>query len=275
MIFREQAPSSDLAAVIDRFWYFEPEAIDPESYEHVIVPEGTAGLCLIEPIPQIGAFISLTGPAERAVRVPVQRGLRYWGLRLRTGAIRAVLGLEAETLTNGMVYLLAAVPVLGAEMMAACCGASSLTDFAARFEAVARRHVQPDRLDSTVCEMVRRIHSGDGFTPLAEIVTGFDIGERQLRRRFLKETGLTPKIYARLRRVRRAVLDLAYERPKQVAAVSYDHGYADQPHFTRELKAVFDLSPHQLSAYLHQIRLFNVRDVDDVRNLQAGRNAAE
>ncbi|ESQ74625.1 helix-turn-helix transcriptional regulator [Asticcacaulis sp. AC402] len=275
MIFREQAPSPEFSAVIERFWFFEPEAHDPESYEHIIVPEGTAGLCLIEPIPQIGAFISLTGPAATAVRVPIQRGLRYFGVRLCTGAVRAVLGLKAETLTNGMFYLLDAVPVLGAEMMAACCGASSLADFAGRFEAVGRRHVQPDQLDPAVCEVVRRIHSGDGFTPLAEIMAGFDVGERQLRRRFLKETGLTPKVYARLRRVRRACIDLAYGHSKQVAAVSYDHGYADQPHFTRELKAVFGLSPHQLMDYLHQIRLFNVEDVEHVRNLQARRNAAE
>ncbi|ESQ88169.1 hypothetical protein ABAC460_16035 [Asticcacaulis sp. AC460] len=275
MIFREQAPSPEFAAAIDRFWYFEPEPSDPESYEHIIVPEGTAGLCLIEPIPQIGAFISLTGPASTAVRVPVQRGLRYWGVRLCTGAVRAVLGLEAEALVNRMAFLTEAVPALGAEMMTTCRDASSLAEFAARFEAVVRSHVQPDRLDPAVAEMVGRMHAGDGFTPLADIMAGFDVGERQLRRRFLKETGLTPKVYARLRRVRRAVVDLAYERPKQVAAVSYDHGYADQPHFTRELKAVFDLSPHQLSSYLHQIRLFNVQEVEDVRNLQAGRNAAE
>ena len=90
---------------------------------------------------------------------------------------------------------------------------------------------------------------------------GSAVGERQLRRRFQRETGLSPKVFARLRRVRRACIDLAYRGPGNVATISADHGYADQPHFTRELKAVFGMSPLQLRAYLDQIRHFNLLEL--------------
>lgn len=272
MIYREQAPATAFAPFIERFWYFEPEAHDAEAFEHVIVPDGTASLCLIEPIPHIGAFISLTGPASQAVRVPVQRGLRYSGVRLRAGAIRAVLGLEAVRLVNRMMPLIEVVPDLGTTMMRACAGRGSLADFSDRFEAVAGPKLRPEAQDNVVCELARRMNISDGFTPLSEIMQGFDVGERQLRRRFQRETGLTPKVYSRLRRVRRACIDLAYGEKRHVAAISSDHGYADQPHFNRELKAVFGLSPHQLTDYLHQIRHFNV---EGVRNVQATPSAAE
>lgn len=260
MKYEERAPSPHLAPFIERFWAFETDAGDPESYEHVIVPDGTANIAVISPIPG-GAFISVAGPSPEAVRVPVQRGLIYRGVRIRPGAWRAVVGVEVAGVVGQKMPVMMLSPDLGAAIQSACAEADSLARFAERFEGAMSGCFDEGLLDAEVCALAQKLIDSDGFAAMTDLMAGSAVGERQLRRRFQRETGLSPKVFARLRRVRRACIDLAYQRPGNVATISADHGYADQPHFTRELKAVFGMSPRQLRAYLDQIRHFNLLEL--------------
>ncbi len=260
MKYEECAPSPQLAPFIERFWAFETDEGDPESYEHVIVPDGTANIALIEPTPG-GALVSVAGPSPVAVRVPVQRGLTYSGVRIRAGAWRAVLGSELAGMVGQKTSLMILSPHLGEVIQSACRGADSLSRFAERFEGAVSGRFNKGLLDAEVCVLAQKLMDSDGFVAMTDLMAGSAVGERQLRRRFQRETGLSPKVFARLRRVRRACIDLAYQKPSKVATISADHGYADQPHFTRELKAVFGMSPLQLRAYLDQIRHFNLMEL--------------
>lgn len=261
MKYEERAPSPRLAPFVERFWAFGADAGDPESYEHVIVPDGTANIAVISPMPG-GAFVSVAGPSPVAVRVPVQRGLTYHGVRIRAGAWRAVLGSEVAGLVGQKMPMMLLSPELGADIQAACGEADSLSRFAERFEAAVSGRFEEGLLDREVCALAQKLIDSDGFAAMTDLMAGSAIGERQLRRRFQRETGLSPKVFARLRRVRRACIDLAYQRPGSVATISADHGYADQAHFTRELKAVYDMSPRQLRTYLDQIRHFNLMELN-------------
>jgi AraC-like DNA-binding protein len=260
MKYEERAPSPDFAPFIERFWAFETDAGDPDNYEHVIVPDGTANIAVIEPMPG-GPFVSVAGPSPVAVRVPVQRGLTYLGARIRAGAWRAVLKQEVAGLVGEKRPLAMLAPHLAAAIGAMCGGCRDIAGFADGFEKAIAGHIDPSQRDPEVCGLAQRLADCDGFASLADIMASGAIGERQLRRRFQRETGMSPKVFARLRRVRRACIDLAYQRPGKVAAISADHGYADQPHFSRELKAVFGLSPRQLRTYLDQIRHFNLLEL--------------
>lgn len=111
MKYEERAPSPRLAPFVERFWAFETDADDPESYEHVIVPDGTANIAVISPMPG-GVFVSVAGPSPVAVRVPVQRGLKYKGARIRPGAWRAVLGQEFAGLVDKKMPLAMLAPEL-------------------------------------------------------------------------------------------------------------------------------------------------------------------
>jgi AraC-like DNA-binding protein len=143
--------------------------------------------------------------------------------------------------------------------MALCLDEDSLDGFAARFEAATLdRAAARWRLDQAVCGLARRLVADDGGSALHDVMKGFGISPRQLRRRFVVHTGLTPKMFSRLRRVRRACIDLVHHDRGQVSQVSAENGFADQPHFTREMKAVFDMSPQLVHAYLSQIRHINL-----------------
>jgi AraC-like DNA-binding protein len=212
MKYEERAPSPQFAPFIERFWAFETDAGDPESYEHVIVPDGTANIAVIEPMPG-GAFVSVAGPSPVAVRVPVHRGLTYRGVRIRAGAWRALLGDEVAGLVGQKMPMMMLSPDLGMAIQSACGGAGGLSRFAERFEGAVSGRLDEGLLDVEVCSLAQKLIDSDGFAAMTDLMAGSAVGERQLRRRFQRETGLSPKVFARLRRVRRACIDLAYQHP--------------------------------------------------------------
>jgi AraC-like DNA-binding protein len=68
---------------------------------------------------------------------------------------------------------------------------------------------------------------------VSEVADGLGLLPRTLRRRFTAQVGLTPKRFARVRRLQRVVRDLDGQVQADWAAVAARHGYADQPHLTR------------------------------------------
>ena len=84
------------------------------------------------------------------------------------------------------------------------------------------------------------------------------LSERQLERRFHSQVGLSPKHFARIVRLRRAVK--AAKAGASLATAAHEAGYADQSHFTREVKALTGVPP--LEALPH---VGNVQDISHHR----------
>jgi methylphosphotriester-DNA--protein-cysteine methyltransferase len=74
------------------------------------------------------------------------------------------------------------------------------------------------------------------------------LSDRQLERLMHERIGVTPKLLTRLARFRRAVTAAWCGAPLTAAATA--HGYADQSHFTREVRALTGHSPRALLATL-------------------------
>ncbi|MBB4962206.1 helix-turn-helix transcriptional regulator [Micromonospora polyrhachis] len=167
--------------------------------------------------------------AEVTTSVP---GERYVGLRFPPGTGPAVFGVPAYELRDRRVPL--------AEVWAAPLvrkledRAAGLVDPGRLLESVAY-----DRLcanggpDSLAAAVVARLDAGAGVTAIADAL---DLGSRQLHRRCQALFGYGPKTLARIRRMQRA---LALARAGVPAVeVAVRTGYADQPHLSREVRAL-------------------------------------
>lgn len=263
MHYQEQPPPPAMAALIDRFWAFDVSADGPAQIDHVVMPDGAYNLTLVEPGPGGQFFVSLTGPNAVALRVPVFKGVRYRGIRLKPGALRAFLGLDVALVAGKNTALQVVLPDAYATLRQVLSPLpDSLAEFAARAgQLFADRADHTHLLDSAVQKLVALLTESEGEAPLGALLESFGLSERQLRRRFLAEVGLTPKVFSRLRRVRRACADLLLHAPSGVAAISYDHGFSDQAHFSRELRTVFGMTPQLLHQYLRQIQHTNVAEL--------------
>jgi AraC-like DNA-binding protein len=79
------------------------------------------------------------------------------------------------------------------------------------------------------------------------------ISRRYLELRFQREIGLPPRSVARIARLQHAVARLF--EPTDLARIAVECGYADQPHFSREIRAMTGLTPTELCAFLQYRQL--------------------
>ncbi len=120
------------------------------------------------------------------------------------------------------------------------------------------RALTPHPPDLPIIQAARSlIHSG-GTLPVRSLASAADLSERQFRRRFQTATGLSPKEFARVRRVLAAVVQMLAEPEDGLASVAADSGYADQSHLTREVVTVFGGPPTSVTARLRKIDHRNV-----------------
>jgi AraC-like DNA-binding protein len=106
--------------------------------------------------------------------------------------------------------------------------------------------------DPVVRLVVRLLIDSDGTMDLAEAARQAELSARQVERRFGAAVGLSPKQFARVRRVRAAIAAIvAGERSASHLAERF--GYVEQTAFAREFRSVTGLSSDALMEQLDQM----------------------
>jgi AraC-like DNA-binding protein len=262
MHYEEFDPLPGASPWVANHWRFVVEARDPEEFEHVIVPDGTLSLSVAcFPNGAVGP-VTFAGPSTTAHRVKVHRGSTYIGVRLHPAASGRVLGLEGEALSGKIGLLSMAAPQAAAIVERAVQNHPGSAEDVMRaldgaVTTLVERAIAPDPLIVRAVDALLQSH---GSVPVERLATEAGFSPRQFRRKFQKHVGLSPKAFARVRRMRHACILLLQAQDAALAGVSHDGGYADQPHLTREFRGIFGSSPRLVETYLRQIEHGTVRD---------------
>lgn len=102
------------------------------------------------------------------------------------------------------------------------------------------RH-REDILIQTACWELDKTH---GNYPIAHLAQNLGLTKRTLERRFQTHIGTTPKKYARVVRLRHALLQR--EKLTNWAEIACAAGYYDQSHMIRDFQELYGLSPEAL-----------------------------
>lgn len=247
MGYREQAPSRGLSTLVAGIWAFPGGG-----NVHRVLPDGCMDLVAL------GGELRVVGAMQSAIVVPPSGGA-VMGIRLRPGeAARLFAGLPKE-LTDGDAPLAELWGDAGRQLADGLLGVLDDADARGLDAAaiVARtapivEHALRARLASHGYESDLRMRAaarllGQG-SRVHEAAAHVELSERQLARRFEERVGLSPKLFARVRRLQRASLLMRRGRkPAEVAALA---GYADQAHFTREAHELSGVTPGELAIEL-------------------------
>lgn len=79
--------------------------------------------------------------------------------------------------------------------------------------------------------------------PVAEVADRVGWTDRTLERRFSEQAGLTPKRFARVRRLQRLLASFPAGREVDWARAAFACGYFDQAHLINEFRALTGLTP--------------------------------
>lgn len=176
--------------------------------------------------------LMVAGPDTVASLSMAPAGSVVAGVRMAPGTAPGVLGVPAHAVRDDRVALAdlwGAAAVRPLEDAVAAAG-----DRARALEGVLHAHGhQPPTLDPLLAEVVRRATRDEAVGAIAREV---GLSPRQLQRRALDAFGYGPKTLARILRLTRA-LDAA-RSGTALATVAADHGFSDQAHLARDVRAL-------------------------------------
>jgi AraC-like DNA-binding protein len=216
-----------------------------------VVPDGSDRVGLVLPdacsdlIWEQGVGAYVAGPDTGPVRTVTKAGAVIVGVRFRPAAGGQVLGLPLSELRDQRVPLADLLKDAARSLPATLTPAEA----AARALDVTGLLVADAAPDPAIARAASLLRNPAMRTE--DVANHVGLSDRQLRRRSHAAAGYGPKTLQRVFRFHRFVQLLdASPHPLDLASAALTAGYADQPHLTRECKA---LSGHPPAA-LHRLR---------------------
>ncbi|TQF13182.1 helix-turn-helix transcriptional regulator [Myxococcus llanfairpwllgwyngyllgogerychwyrndrobwllllantysiliogogogochensis] len=249
--YTEVSPSGVLADRVDAFWRFvaptSQGASEPPRV-HRVLPDGCTDLIVhFRDASAVGRGaeprLTVVGPMERFALVDLEPGSVNLGIRLRPGWALALLGVSPRELRNLNVPVEECAPVFRAlqQRLSSC---RSLTHAMALLrEELSIRNASPRYIPrARTTHALQCIQSSAGQVRMSSLARTLGISERTLHRDILEEAGVAPKLLARVLRFQRALARLRTGE-QDLSTLALDCGYADQSHFTREVRELAGVSP--------------------------------
>jgi AraC-like DNA-binding protein len=230
--YREIPPPAALVETIECCW-----TAAPAQPQHRVVPDGCADIIfrVREGQPEIlavGAMTRFEDVADGAVL----------GIRFRPGMWARVLGVRADELTDVTAPL---DELWGSR-------AWSLRDRLAetcliedRTRILVETAMRPVEAQTAVQRAIRYLEKRRGRVSLDWLSREAGLSARQFRRVSIRETGLSPKLLARILRFRHAQSRAAAESGDH-AGLAAECGFADQAHMIAEFKRFAGRTPGSL-----------------------------
>ncbi len=170
------------------------------------------------------------------------------GVQLRAGAAMAVLGVPVNELAGRHVALDDVVGRGFDELRDRLLEATSPEARLACIEKALAARVARARAGSSLhpaIALAMRAFGRPELPAIGALAREAELSHRRFVTLFERAVGLAPSEYRRIVRLQRS-LDAVAEGARPLAAVAAEHGFADQAHLTREVRALTGLTP---SAY--------------------------
>lgn len=212
---------------------------------HRLVPDGCVDVLWLD-----NGSVLVCGPETAAWTFALPPGTEAVGVRFRPGRAATALGLDVPGARDRRVRL---EDVFGSRVQRHVAEQVAEADGARDRLRVLQEHVrgwsaeapEADRVGVAVAGLLER----DLSRPVAELARETALSERQLHRRCTAVFGYGPATLRRILRLQR-FLRLARRpgAPADLAYLACAAGYTDQPHLSRDCRALAGVSPRRLLA---------------------------
>jgi AraC-like DNA-binding protein len=184
--------------------------------------------------PHASAF-DLTSECEEMVAV-----------KLRPGGLRALLGAPAREIRGATVPLRELWGQSAESLADEMSGAATAQNRATILQReLLRRCRAYQRHDVTAIDLAAIVERRAGRVRVGELIERSGYSQRALLEKFDEWLGLTPKQYARLTRLRSAIVRLLEKPEIDGAALALACGFCDQAHMIHEFRDLLDVSPRR------------------------------
>ena len=239
-----------LAGTVERLWYFSGQTALPRER---VMPNGVLEL-IVHLGPCFGivhndrtercAPVGISGIQTRPMIIEApDEPCRVLGIQFTPAGAYSVLGRPLHELTGldvDLETLLGAAAIELADTCHEARSAEACLDVAARW--ILERLRTARCVDPPVAWVAARIRDRHGDVSIEALRERTGLTKSRLATTFREQIGVTPKLYARIHRFRRAITRL-HAPSVSLSTLALESGYYDQPHFSAEFRELSGLTP--------------------------------
>lgn len=186
----------------------------------------------------------VVGPQSyRRTRLIMSGNIHVFTIRFQPGGFHTLFGIPMTALVNEGVPIGDIIGVAAADVRDAVLAARSFDDRVAAAHYWLGRRLETASPVDRVGRLATALQRAGGRLPIRALARRAELSDRQFTRRFERQVGLTPKLFARTVRLH-ATLDAKARMPAATwTQLAHDAGYADQAHFVRDCRALAGGTP--------------------------------
>lgn len=260
MDYAEHAPPPDLRRHVQCLWELRDDA--PGDDIQPIYPDGRCELLAELGVPlrfhgadgevRSDAALAFAAQQRGPIRLQASGPVHCIGVRLAPAAGALVAGARLPGLRDRAPDLntLDAAFAVDFQAAAQACAAGRSPE---PMWTLLRERCAAFAPDPLIERAADRLDGVDGDLRIGALASELGVPLRNLQSRFLAAVGMSPKEYARVRRLQ-AMLRTLDGDPPTIADAAAHHGYADQAHATRDVAHWTGTTPAQLARALREDR---------------------
>lgn len=254
MFYGESAPSSEISHLILSFWEFTAQGETSAPIVHEVFPEGCISIIYKrnKSFGIDGLFIH--GLSLETFKTEVFAGDMFWGMRLMPSACSKILRSDPARIQSGDLTETKDFTHLTEGLLKkfVACGnfGEAVEIYEAQIESLGLR---PEATDEKIAQAVKIVEQNRGEVKVSALAEAVSLSVRQLERRFRRSSGLSPKQYARARRIWATTISLITEAEMNWANRAAEMGFTDQAHLTREFSSLTGRSPNSFAEKVKRI----------------------
>lgn len=244
-------PPPQLAGVVNHFWVSMCNHSEKEIFTYYSIAETYAKFVFMYKIAPDGSLIigkdfysAFQGQSHIHEQFLTPGAFEIFGVNLHPAAVPRLTGLPAPDVSNLTLGLPDLFGRQGKELneQMACAGAvkkrlSAITGF------LENRLKRNPAGKTAIQSAIRTIQVNEGNVDISVLAKDHFLSRKQFKRKFLEESGLTPKLFARITRFETALC--RYRNYRSLAEMAHGCGYYDQSHFIRDFREFSGFPPRK------------------------------
>lgn len=249
MLYKEYPPHPALAAHVECLWvaWARPAAGQPQ--RHRVLPDNCVDILWQDS----GAAGFAVGMMSSAIQVISSTPVRTVAVRFKAGAAGRFLGLPLHVLTDQRGAIDQLWGRSAADRLADALWSRELGDreriALIEAELLHRLRQQPaDRGDALIRCALATLDASHGQLRIEELAAQLQVSRQHMAAQFRSRVGLSPKLYARIARFRRATAAMQQASAPDWAQLALDCGYFDQSHLIHDFQEFSGSAPQGLLA---------------------------
>lgn len=238
---KEFKPKKELAEYVSSYWFFKNDT--GEMINWPVVPDGCSDIIFyLKDSKKLGGLEDTfaVGIMEYAKLVPIQNGMRLFGIRFNPAVLYYLLKADMKKLANDMRELRQINNEIFQNL--------KIDENAEEQFIIASIETQLEKLflknsfGDNFLKVVKELKKNPQVE-IKELSEKYSFSIKNLERTFYKRVGLAPKKFARIMRFQKAHNEISRQGMENLVAVALSSGYFDQAHFNREYKKLVGFSP--------------------------------